>query len=149
MSKSTLMIWVLAAVAAGLVLAGAGIVTQAFPPWVLDFSRAVAVAERGNKEISSGIITRNNPGDIESAGIVITYPDLASGWNALYTLVAGMFSGDGLYHPDMSINEIAQIYVCGPAGGICPGGVAWAHNVASALGVSPNTSLTDVMRSYG
>ncbi|MGH9770306.1 MAG: hypothetical protein ACRD4Q_01170 [Candidatus Acidiferrales bacterium] len=93
----------------------------------------------------------NNPGDIEIgdqgqgtiAGKTV-FGTLDAGWNALYNQINLMLTGrSSVYDPSMTINQVAQLYTGGDQAS------AWANNVASALGVTPDTTLSDLQNSYG
>jgi hypothetical protein len=101
---------------------------------------AIGNAERGPGEIASGVVVRNNPGDIETTGgQLITYTSLTEGWDALYTMIDGWFNGTSkIYNPSMTIAEVAQKYVG------TSDWVNWASNVADYLGVSVDTPLSDI-----
>lgn len=136
-SKSDKFIWL--AIGAGALIAAGGAATLMISTNVRRLAWAIANAERGPDEIASGVIARNNPGDIESNGSLITYTSVTEGWNALYTMIEGWFNGTShLYDPSMTIAQVAQKYV-GTSDWI-----NWASNVSDYLGVSVDTPLSEI-----
>jgi len=110
------------------------------PAAVQKLAYAIAIGERGQQEIGSGNVTRNNPGDItDNNGNLLSYDTLADGWADLYHQVSLMFSGGSRYYwPGMTIDQMAQTY---------DGTSKWndlAANVAAVLGVSRSTRLVDI-----
>jgi hypothetical protein len=83
----------------------------------------------------------NNPGSLKGAdGALLTFATPQDGWQALYHQVELILSGGSKwYRPDMTINEIAQIYT----GGDKPD--AWARIVSWKLGVTPDTPVSEVV----
>lgn len=90
----------------------------------------------------------HNPGDLgpgdapgfnavfHSGSNVVQFPDDATGWSYLHDKLYRILSGQSSTYPlGMSITQMAQKY----AGNW----QAWAANVAAALGVSPDTTLSD------
>jgi hypothetical protein len=140
--------WVVIAIAGALVVFGgsAAVVSSiaGFPPYVLALAYAVAIAERGAAEIQSGNIARNNPGDIEAGGQLVSYSSIEEGWAALYSQVARFFSGSSLYSPSMTVQQLAHIYVDGPNAPISQDAQDWAVNVANVLGVSVSTTVSQI-----
>ena len=110
--------------------------TGTYSQQVQDIAYAIAVAERGQTEIDSGSIARNNPGDIKgSDGNFVVYPTLQDGWNALYHQVSLIVDGGShIYTADMSIAQVAAHYTATQQD-------AWAANVATVLGVTPDTPI--------
>jgi hypothetical protein len=93
----------------------------------------------------------NNPGDLtagdfdpsnvtgtfNSAGVAIV-DSLENGWNALYNKLGNILNGQSsVYSSDMSISEFAETYTGGD------NAARWAESVASALGVTVDTTLAD------
>lgn len=91
----------------------------------------------------------NNPGDLElgdigygtltaSGGNAITvFPDAASGWDALNNQIAKIFNGtSNVYNPNMSVGDFGSTY-----SGNNP---SYGSNLASILGVAPNTPLSQL-----
>lgn len=108
-------------------------------------ARAIAVAEGYMKQdgtILSGnrSAKANNPGSIMTAEWkLIEYPTPDAGWQALYRQVDLMLSGKSRYYnPSMTISEVARIYT-GEASYM-----NWARNVATVLGVTPDTPIGGV-----
>jgi hypothetical protein len=133
--------WVWLGVGA-LLLLGGGV--SMIPTNVRRLAWAIGNAERGPTEISTGNVVRNNPGDIEASGHLLTYTSLAEGWNALYTMIEGWFNGTSkIYDPSMSIYDISSWYVNGSANHTNDSD-NWASNVADYLGVSVDTPLGEL-----
>jgi hypothetical protein len=133
-------VFVLAALAAGGVavdvVPGASTV---WPDVVKRFAMAIANAE-GFFLAGSLSSRKNNPGDISDASGVIQYATLDEGWNALYQQVYLMFYGDPSqtrYSSSMTIAQVAQIYATDWQN--------WSRNVASYLGVSTDTPLSNIV----
>lgn len=119
-----------------------------------DFATAIARAE--GFYVNGSIPDRaHNPGDLKSPGW--TYPGEVegstlgegiavfqsdgAGWNALYRqLYLIVTGGSSVYSLDDTIASMGVKWV-----GSHTEGNAWATNVASALGVSVNTSLVDAL----
>jgi hypothetical protein len=106
---------------------------------------AQAIAKAEGYGIPGAIpTTHNNPGDItDSSGAKITYPDPATGWNALYNkiqfdLVTGL---SHVYSPNMTWQEVAWMWVAGTQPGGNHNGSdypdSWAATVTNAIGVQP------------
>ncbi|HEV2498620.1 MAG TPA: hypothetical protein VGY31_03455 [Terriglobia bacterium] len=95
----------------------------------------------------------NNPGDLEIAGAGVgvgsnqgktIFASADDGWNALYNQIDLMLTGQSsIYSPDMTISQVAQLYTGGDNAD------AWANNVASQLGVTPDTTLSELQAQYG
>jgi len=85
---------------------------------------------------------QNNPGAIKSGGVFVTsYPDAASGWNALYNQVDLMLTGrSAYYNSSMTFSQIAQIYTGGD------NAETWAFIVSNTLGLTPANTLDDYLR---
>jgi hypothetical protein len=94
----------------------------------------------------------NNPGDLElgdigfgtytAAGgqLITNFPTLAAGQTALenqINLIASGASKAG-YTPSMSIAQVGNLYTGSSSG-------AWANNVASALGITPDTNFASLV----
>lgn len=111
-------------------------------------AEAIARAE-GFYVAGSRPLRNNNPGnltvDLEGGGratgrdgSLMVYPTPAEGWADLYLQIELMFSGGSRYYfPSMTIEEMARKYTATQQ-------EAWAQNVASALGVSVNTKISEV-----
>jgi hypothetical protein len=109
-------------------------------PGLERFAQAIAFAEGFGKP---GVIPtlRNNPGDLTdpSTGAIRTYPTVRDGWQGLYRQIEMMLSGESLYYSaDMSIAEIGAIYTATEQS-------AWVTNVSAYLGVSPDTTLREIV----
>lgn len=113
------------------------------PDVVQRFSNAIATAE-GFFVDGSRPQRNNNPGDIMSGGQFVVYSSIADGWAALYDQVYRMFYGGSVYYnPAMTISQVAYYYANGS--GDPTGAANWANNVASYLGVTPDTTLNTLM----
>ena len=106
---------------------------------------AISVAEGTTRPDGSPVVTslgwkNNNPGDIlNNAGMMITYPDIQTGWDALYKQAESMIRGtSSVYSPGMSLMQTAQLYTGGD------NAVSWAGAVAQQLGLSITNTLEDV-----
>lgn len=138
------LIFIIAAVAF-FALGGGSLLSNGLPgassssdPYVNALANAIATAEGF---FVSGTIpqVQNNPGDIETGGVINTYPTAADGWNALYAQVQVMlYGGSAYYNPSMTIAEVGQIYANGDSN--------WANNVAASLGVTTDTTLQQWMQ---
>jgi hypothetical protein len=81
----------------------------------------------------------NNPGDIGNTddGSTTTYATQEDGYNALYGQVGSMFDNtSSVYNSDMTIAQVGSHYASNST--------AWSNSVASQLGVSPDTKLSDI-----
>jgi hypothetical protein len=92
----------------------------------------------------------NNPGDLELGDIgygvtvaaggekITNFPDAASGYAALESQINKIATGTSSagYQPGWSISQVGNLYSGGSS--------AWASNVASTLGVSPDTPFASV-----
>jgi len=115
---------------------------------------AIAFAE-GYYVAGSRAAVNNNPGNltvditgqgIGTDGMFIKYANPTDGFNALYKQVEMMIMGtSAFYNPSMSIAEIAKRY----ASTTPDEWINWANNVAARLGVSPETTLNDLLISGG
>jgi hypothetical protein len=92
----------------------------------------------------------NNPGDLERDliskgsgwdGPYVIYATPQDGQQALIRQVRLMFEGSHIYKPSMTIAEVARHYTATEP-------EIWARNVASRLGVTVNTRLEDIARSF-
>ena len=111
-------------------------------------SRAIARQE-GFYILNSRAYRNHNPGnltlDITGGGIgigydgaYVIYPDDESGWADLHAQVRMMLTGTSrFYKPWMTIREVSKIYTATQQD-------AWSRNVASFLGVSEDTKLSEV-----
>lgn len=113
---------------------------------------AVAIARAEGFYVTGSIPQRaKNPGDLERGDIgygtisgKTVYPDILSGWNALYAQIRGMLDGSSaIYGPDWTIQDVANMYVSGQDTPT-PDSTAWANNVASTLGVTTDTPIGQV-----
>lgn len=105
------------------------------------FAAAIAVAEGSNPDW-------NNPGDltasfgystsgpVNSAG-VLQFDNCEDGWQALYAQLSAIVRGGSRY----TLNDTIASFGIGYSGG----DPNWAKNVANALGVDPNTQLSEVL----
>jgi hypothetical protein len=124
--------------------------TSSGSPFIDALAAAIAKAEGADPSI-------NNPGDLtagdvdpsnitgtfNNAGVVII-DSVENGWNFLYGKLQNIFSGNSeVYNPSMTISEFAQTYTGGDNAD------SWASTVASALGVTPDTTLADAQSQYG
>lgn len=123
-----------------------------FPDFVMLFAEAIASAE-GFFRSGSRPQRNNNPGDLTLAfgqpttgkdGSFPIFATVDAGWTALYTQVNEMFfGGSAYYNPSMTIAQVGYTYANGAND---PQGAAnWAVNVASYLGVTSDTVLSDLM----
>lgn len=112
---------------------------------IQNFARAIAYAE--GYGIPGAIPTvANNPGDLVlpgwsptmgSAGIAV-FDSADYGWSRLYRQLALIVGGQSDYYRlNMTIAEMGRTYAGGDEN--------WSRNVASYLGVSPSTSLRQVL----
>jgi hypothetical protein len=140
--------WALLAVIAFLALAGGWAASSSllpsgnsgYPQAVILLGQAIATAE-GFWVTGSRAQRNNNPGNIGGGNASYGTADL--GWQALYNQVQMMFSGaSNFYNPGMTIAQIAWVYADGAHDPT--GATNWANNVASALGVTPDTTLSTV-----
>lgn len=147
------MIWIVALVAGGLLLyevlkvSNSG--TSSGNSFIDALAAAIAQAEGADPSI-------NNPGDltagdVDSRSITGTFNDagvviidsIENGWNALYSKLQNIFSGNSsVYNPSMTISQFAMTYTGGDNAD------SWASTVASALGVTPDTTLADAQAQY-
>lgn len=119
-------------------------------PFIDALANAIAKAEGANSTI-------NNPGDLtagdvpseqvtgtfNNAGVVII-DSLENGWQALLNKLGNIMNGlSSVYSPDMTISQLAQTYTGGDNAD------GWAQTVASELGVTPDTTLSDAASQYG
>jgi hypothetical protein len=137
LNRKDTLTWVAFGIVAALAIGG-GAVLSGYPGYVTNFAQAIATAE-GFYVAGSQPQRKNNPGDIETAGVVNTYGSVSDGWNALYTQVSMMFDGSSAhYSPDMTIEQVGYTY--SPAGA-----ENWINNVSSYLGVDRSTVLSSLM----
>lgn len=141
--------WIVAAVLAMIVLArrvGAAsdipirgdVGIPIYPKNVMALAAAIATAEGYGRP---GVIptVRNNPGDlVDASGAIQTFATIAEGWRALYAQCSLMlYGGSQHYRPTQTIREVAQIYTATERD-------AWAVNVASYLGLTPDSRLFEI-----
>lgn len=103
---------------------------------------AQAIAQAEGFGVAGKIPTlANNPGDLELGDIgygkmgegITVFGSVTDGWNALYGQISGWLLGTSSnYSINMTWDQIGAKYA---------GASAWANNVASALGVDPNSTL--------
>ena len=110
---------------------------QSSNPIINAIASAIASAEGYGVSGAKPTVT-NNPGDIGNyPGHTTIFEDAQAGWDALTNQIELIFSGSSAhYSPDMTIAQVGQIYSGGDPN--------WAINVASRLGVSPNTPLNQI-----
>jgi hypothetical protein len=112
---------------------------------------AVGIAYAEGFYVSGSRPARNhNPGDltvditgkgIGHDGMFVVYATDNDGWDALKAQVSKIFTNtSSIYNSDMTINDIAARYTTTDQ-------TAWAMNVASKLGVSPDTKVSDLLAS--
>ena len=111
---------------------------------------AMAIANAEGFGVVGAIPTlANNPGDLVLGDIgygtmgpqkITVFGSVQDGWNALFKQVGEMIAGTSeYYNPSMTWNQIGAKY----AGAGSP----WAANVATNLGVDPNSTLQDYLNS--
>jgi hypothetical protein len=108
-------------------------------------AQAIATAE-GFYVSGSKAQRQNNPGNITDASGIASYPTADAGWAALYRQIGLMFSGSAIYNTSMTLAEIAYYYADGAHDP--QGATNWANNVASYLGVTPDTTLSALAAQY-
>lgn len=114
------------------------------------FADAIAFAE-GFYVVNSRAWRNNNPGNltvdttgtgIGKDGMFIIYSTAEDGFDALKRQIAKMLDGtSAFYNASMSIEEIAKRY----ASTTPDEWINWANNVASRLGVTVETRLSDLL----
>lgn len=111
---------------------------------------AIALAE-GFFVAGSRPQRNHNPGDLETditgAGVgfdgpYVVYGSDADGWAALTQQVNLMFGGSHVYDPSMTIAQVGWHYADGADDP--QGAASWAANVASQLGVTVDTPLSEL-----
>lgn len=137
--------WLGLAIAAAATVAGGVLSLETWPAVVVKIGQAIATAE-GFFVAGSRAARNNNPGNVTYAfgyatagqdGPFPIFATLTDGWNALYAQIAAMFDGSSSYYsPAMTIAQIGLVYAGGDPN--------WAANVASTLGVTVNTPLSQV-----
>ena len=145
MKKSTVL-WLAGGFIVLTVIGGGSLVLPpgTVPDIVQAFANAIAIAE-GFYVNASRPQRNNNPGDIMVNGQFVVYATPEAGWAALYDQVYKMFyGGSAYYNPSMTIQQVANHYA--PDGPGNPNQAEnWAANVASTLGVSPDTTLQSLI----
>ena|SRR5215831_14858030 len=118
-----------------------------FPRVVIVLAQAIAFAE-GFYVAGSKPQRQNNPGSLTSgSGTILSYATAEDGWNALYDQVQAMFTGQSVYYNvSMSISSVAYWYADGAHDP--QGATNWARNVASQLGVTPDTTLATLAAQF-
>lgn len=117
---------------------------------VIAIAGAIAKAE-GFSVVGSIPHRANNPGDlcVGDKGLgklgegITVFPTVEDGWNYLYKVISGWLDGSSqIYKSSMTIGDIADCYA--------PGAQAsrWAKNVAGSLGVTVDTTLSDVVTKF-
>lgn len=110
---------------------------------------AVAIAYAEGFYVNGSRSQRNhNPGDltVDTIGLAVghdgpfvIYANDSDGWLALHEQVRKILTNtSSIYTSDMTINDIAMRYTTTEQR-------AWAMNVASSLGVSPETKIRDLV----
>src|SRR6516165_5090507 len=124
--------WVALVIIAALALGGSAAMNTGPGGIVQQFAQAIANAE-GWFVAGSRPQRNNNPGNLtDSAGAFRIFSTVADGWAALYEQVSLMFyGGSAHYDPSMTIAQVGAIYAAGDSN--------WSNNVASYLGVTPQT----------
>lgn len=132
---------------------------------VSPLARAIATAEGFYAPSSNIPQTANNPGDLtfggdlegvaNTAGVNL-FSSVEVGFSALENALANWFSGNGTqnYSPNMSLQQFANTYVNGPAGGQTQGSINWMNNVITSLAgqgisVNPESAMSDVFAQAG
>lgn len=115
------------------------------------FATAIAYAE-GFYVNGSRPQRNNNPGDltfdtigkgIGKDGPFIVYRTVEDGWDALKRQVSLILTNtSSIYNTDMTISDMAEHYTATEQS-------AWAMNVASKLGVSPDTKISAILETAG
>ena len=116
------------------------VVNKTYSAAVIAFARAFNVAEEGGNVDPR----THNPGNLENGDIglglwnnITIYPNDAAGWDAFYHKIDNILAGRSLvYSPSMTISQLAHKYTATEQD-------AWAHNVSTVLGVTPDTTLAD------
>lgn len=114
-------------------------------PLVKKIADAIAAAE-GYGVVGARPTRNNNPGDLTYAfgypttgkdGMFPIFATPADGYNALYQQVSEMVNDtSSIYSSDMTIADIGSHYA--------PGQPDWVTNVSNALGVSPDTPISEI-----
>ena len=115
------------------------------------FSEAIAYAE-GYYVPGSRARRNNNPGNltvdtigkaVDMDGMFIVYANAIDGWNALKRQVELILTDlSSIYTSDMTLIEIAERYTTTEQS-------AWAHNVASKLGIPVNVPVSSLITAPG
>jgi hypothetical protein len=138
--------WLLLGVAGFFVMTGVG--STGYTGAVVLLSQAIASAE-GFYVGGSIPANNNNPGNLtqdvnntavgtDSNGFMI-YASSQDGWNALYYQVNLILTNAShVYNNAMTLLQIGNLYSPGT-------GSTWAANVASYLGVTPNTPVSQIL----
>lgn len=108
---------------------------------------ALAIAQAEGYGVSQSNIPTlaNNPGDLElgdqgngtlGQGITV-YGSASEGWQHLQSLIDSIYNGSSKnYNPNQTLSEFGSIYSGGDPN--------YGNNLASSLGVSPDTTLADI-----
>jgi len=117
-----------------------------YPEAIKQLAQAIARAE-GFAVPGSIPQQAHNPGDLKVPGWtgptlgsgITVFADDDEGWNALYRQLYLILTGrSSVYNLDMTITDMAHAWTATQAD-------AWAHNVASVLGVTPSAPLWHVL----
>lgn len=102
---------------------------------------ANAIARQEGYNVPGSVAQRNNnPGNI--GGPTQSFATPEAGWSQLYHQLQIIFDGTStVYDPSMTISEMGMKYSNQDPN--------WGNNVASILGVSPDTTLSDLQSLYG
>lgn len=106
-------------------------------PKIISVAEAIAKAEGFG--IPGAIPTvRDNPGDIEEAGVVKTFENVAQGQSALYAQITKVVNGTSKYYRlSMSWYDFASVWTGKD------NWTQWAETVAAHLGVDPSSTLAE------
>ena len=137
---------VVLAVLAIFALGGTAFATMGADSRIERIAEAIAYAE-GFYVNGSRPQRNNNPGDLTAPlgfsfighdGIYVIFSTIADGWNALYKQVELILTNrSGIYSSSMTILDIARRYTTTAQN-------EWANNVASRLGVTVDTVISEV-----
>lgn len=130
---------------------GSSMDTSGVDPVIQKIAEAIAFAE-GFYIPGSRASRNHNPGDMTQDligkgvgrdGAFIIYANDADGWTNLYAQVSGWMTGSSKNADNtFSIADISQFYTTPGTSGNDQ--TNWANNVASQLGVSPDTSIGSI-----
>lgn len=102
---------------------------------------ANAIAQEEGWNVPGSVSQRNNnPGNIGGAAKSFSTPE--AGWAALTNQLNAIFNGFSTnYDTSMTLSQMGLTYANGDP--------QWGINVASILGVSPDTTLAELQSQYG